>query len=80
MAFSSLYRGVAEQEFDLLQIPAVLPAELIGADPPQIMSGEVVKLKASGTVPNNVPDNVLRNTTAPGRSAATDVPPKYVLL
>jgi hypothetical protein len=32
IAFSCLYRGVAEQEYDLLQISAVLPAELgVGA-------------------------------------------------
>jgi hypothetical protein len=38
IAFGRLYRGVAEQEFDLLQIPAILPeefragaAEVVGA-------------------------------------------------
>jgi hypothetical protein len=30
IAFGGLDRRVAEQEFDLLQIPAVLPAQLMG--------------------------------------------------
>ena len=40
IAFSRLDRGVAEQEFDLLQIPAVLPAEL-GAGAAEVVGAEV---------------------------------------
>jgi hypothetical protein len=41
IAFGGLDRRVAEQEFDLLQIPAVLPAQL-GARPAEIVGAEVL--------------------------------------
>ncbi len=41
IAFGGLDRGVPEQEFDLLQIPAVLPAEL-GAGAAQVVGAEVL--------------------------------------
>jgi hypothetical protein len=41
IAFGGLDRGVAEQELDLLQIPAVLPAEL-GAGTAQVVGAEVL--------------------------------------
>lgn len=40
MAFGRLYRGMAEQEFDLFQITTVLAAEL-GAGAAEIMGAEV---------------------------------------
>jgi hypothetical protein len=43
IAFGGLDRGVAEQELDLLQIPAVLPAEL-GAGATQVLGAEVFDL------------------------------------
>jgi hypothetical protein len=41
IAFRGLDRGVAEQEFDLLQIPAVLAAEL-GAGATEVVGAEVL--------------------------------------
>jgi hypothetical protein len=41
IALGGLYRGVPQQEFDLLQIPAVLPAQF-RASPAEVMRAEVL--------------------------------------
>ena len=57
----------------MLQFASIHVVEFC-AGPPNIMRCEVFKLEALGTVPDHIPDDILRNAASPGCPVTTDGP------
>jgi hypothetical protein len=69
VAFGGQNRGVAKKELNLLKLASIDMTQL-RAGSPQIVGRKVVKFHFSGTVPNHIPDHVLRNSLTPTRFRA----------
>jgi hypothetical protein len=64
---------VTKKKLDLLQF-ATADVTQLGTSSAQIVRGEVIELKAAGTVPNGIPNDALGDPVPPGRSVPTDSP------
>ena len=64
LAFSSLNRGVAQQELNLLDLAAVCVAQL-RAGPAQIIRRDVLQPSSLAATLDDIPDNILRDAITP---------------
>jgi hypothetical protein len=71
IAFRGLDRCVPEQKLNLLQLTPAIMAQL-GTSSPQIMWGDMLQPRFLAAGSDHVPDNVLRNSTAPHFSQSGD--------
>jgi hypothetical protein len=53
-----------QKELDLLQFTSVYVAQL-RTGPPKIVRSEVIKLNPLGTASNDIPDDILRDSSTP---------------
>ncbi len=67
---------MAQQKLDLLQLSSVDVAQLC-ASSSQVMGSEMFKVKAFGTVPDDIPDNILRYACAPRCPVSTHRPKRF---
>lgn len=79
IAFGRLNRCVAQQELNLLQFTAAIMAEL-RAGPPQVVRCNVLQPCSLAAGSDHVPDNVLREASAPHLSPSGDRSKDFALI